>query len=196
MGYWYDWRNHRILVEIMTESSMVEETEHLESLREKRTTTLVAVWNTLLKGNLSNLIRKDLFQLSIPLVNEIVQHYLRDYTILKYRYKIPDKIQLYKIAGLMTSSILRFRPILPLVEEYETDEEMYINEIFAVVHGISICGEYHENEINKILQEQWFQEWMNEFVYLLHYRNYTPESLMFIYRTISYFQFPNNICED
>lgn len=38
----------------------------------------------------------------------------------------------------------------------------------------------------------WFDQWLEEFVYLLHSRNHTAESLIFIYQTISRIYFPAN----
>ena len=167
--------------------------EEVEELRDKRTKSLIGVWNFLTDGNSG--LDKSRLKLSIPLVNEIVAHYIVDVDVLKYRYKIPDKIQLHKVAGLMTALILRYRPVLPLMEEFESDKEMYANEILAVIHGLSICGEYNIQEVMKLLDVKAFQVWLDELCFLLHYRNYTSESLIFIYRTLSFFRIRTDMTE-
>jgi len=165
--------------------------EKKEALKVKRTQTLLGVWKYI---TLNNVLDPSRFQLSVPLINEIVEHYLMDVSIIKLRYNIDERIQLHKIAGLMTSLILRYRPILPLSEEFEGDRERYANEYFAILHGLSICGEYTDKDvISELTDEKWFEVWLNDFLFLLHNRNHTPESLMFIYETLSCIKFPDNI---
>jgi hypothetical protein len=151
------------------------------------------VWDYLNSKGQAN---KEDFMLSEPVVNEIVQHYLTDLKILKYRYKIKDKIQLHKVAGLITSLIVRYRPILPLVQTYSTEDEMYMNEKFAIIHGLSICAEYSNEDILTLINEPWFDTWYRDFIYLLHVRHHTPESLTFIFETLCVFKFPNNMAHE
>lgn len=132
------------------------------------------------------------FQISKPLLNEVVLHYIDDVRILKCRYKIQGKIQLHKVAGLMASLILRYKPIVPLVEEFETQNESYVNELFAIIHGLAICGEYSLAACEKIAENHWFSRWLSEFMYMLHIRHHTPEMLVFIFQTLSVFVFPTN----
>lgn len=167
--------------------------ESIRHLREKRVKLILQVWDYMI---CNNIINKKRFKLSDPLVNEIVEHYFDDYRAVKCRYKIKGEIQLHKIAGLITSLIIRYRPIIPLFDEYQAKNEMYANEIFAIIHGLSICGEFSLNECEKISSEQWFDEWLNDFIYLLHNRNHTPESLIFIYQTFCIHNFPNNFVSD
>lgn len=166
-----------------------------EKIRIKRTKTLIGVWDYIINNKILNPER---FMLSIPLVNEVIQHYIIDLHILKFRYNIQDKIQPHKIAGLMASAILRFRPIISeKIDNYESDSEMYANEILAAIHGLAVCGEFNSPEENKkILNEPWFEPWLNNFLYLLHHRNHTAESISFIFLTLSYFKFPQNIEND
>lgn len=76
--------------------------------------------------------------------------------------------------------------------EFNSDSEIYANEIFAVTHGLAICGEFSVKECEVMIQEKWFDIWVNDLLYLLHNRNYTSESLMFIYQTLSIFKFSSN----
>lgn len=168
----------------------IKDNKYREELKRKRTQTLIGVWDYLVDiKELDNVT----YRLSIPLVNEIVEQYLTDVHILKYRYKIEKEIQLHKIAGLLTSLICRYRPILFLKDEYECKTELYINEYFAVVHGLCICSEHdHVDSFGKLTDKVWFKEWINDFLYLLHNRNHTPESLIFVYQTFCTFIHPFN----
>lgn len=177
----------------MPESNDSSVDEEYDQLRRKRLSTLIGVWDYLLDNNLFD---KERFRLSIPLTNEIIEHYLIDQRVLKQRYKIKERIQPPKIAGLMASLILRYRPILPLFEEFTNDKEAYVNEFLAVFHGLAICGEFDSyTSIKEIVTADWFSKWLNDFLYLLHHRNHTPEALAFIYETFAIFKFPSAISD-
>lgn len=163
--------------------------ENLDDLRRKRVELMLQVWDHLIANNV---IAPDRFNLSVPLVNEVVEHYLDDVRVIKCRYKIDDKIQLHKVAGLLTSLIVRYRPIIPSTNEYENPKEIYSNEIFAIMHGLAICGEFSIAECENVTSQKWFDTWFTDFLYLLHSRNHTAESLIFIFQTFSIFNFPNN----
>jgi len=158
-------------------------------LREKRIKLLLQVWELLVRKDQVN---RDEFSLSVQLVNEIVEHYLADLKIIKCRYRIEDKIQLHKIAGLITSLIARYRPIVPVNGEGNKVSSIYANELYAITHGLAICGEYSIDICEDLAKQPWFDQWLNDFLYLLHCRNYTPESLIFIYQTLTHFVFAEN----
>lgn len=163
----------------------------IEEIREKRYTTILGIWKVFIERGYLDESR---FRLSMPLVDEVIEHYIIDWEILKQRYHIPKEIQLHKVAGLMAASILRYRPIVPLMDdEFRDKKEIYANEFFAVLHGLAICGAYSLEVCDKISQEGWFDGWVNNFTYLLHRRNHTPESLAFIFETLCIFNFPDNI---
>ena len=160
------------------------------SLRKRRAKLLLQVWELLIKNSQ---IDKKYFKISSPLLNEVVEHYLSDVKIIKCRYNIGHKIQLHKIAGLMTAIIMRYRPIIPITDQFKNDSSyVYANELFAITHGLAICGEYSLDACENLANEAWFDRWINDFFYLLHCRNYTPEALIFIYQTLSHFVFVNN----
>ena len=162
------------------------------AIREKRVKTLIGVWDSLVSNGKIDPRRQNL---STPLINEVVEHYIADLIVLRIRYKIENsKIQLHKIAGLIAASILRYRPVIPLVESFNSDYELYANEILAVMHGIAICGEYTEKDGPlEIIDEDWFDQWLKDFLYLMHCRHTTPESLIFIFETLCCLRFPKNI---
>lgn len=171
---------------------MENQESEFQAIREKRVKTLIGVWDSLVSSGKIDPLRQ---KLSTPLINEVVEHYIADLIVIKTRYKIGgSKIQLHKIAGLVAASILRYRPVVPLIENFKTDYEIYANEILAVMHGIAICGEYTEKDGPlEILDENWFDQWVKDFLYLAHCRNTTPESLMFIFETLCCLRFPKNL---
>ena len=170
----------------------MEKEPDFAEIREKRIKTLIGVWDSLVSNGKLDSTR---LKLSSPLINEVVEHYISDYTILRKRYKIAQsKIQLHKIAGLMAASILRYRPVIPLVETFQSDYEIFSNEILAVMHGIAICGEYVAKDGPlEIIDEDWFDQWFKDFLYLLHCRNYTAESLIFVFETLCCLRFKINM---
>lgn len=171
--------------------------KRLALIRKRRTRTLIKIWHELNKNAVeggSCGIDSKRFELHHALLAEVVEHYVGDLQILRARYNIRNKIQLHKIAGLMTASILRYRPVVPRVAEFQTRDEVYANETLAIVHGLSICAEYctDKAEIAPLLEQPWFRSWFEGFQYLLHHRNYTAESLIFMYETVSRTFYPRN----
>lgn len=161
-----------------------------KAIREKRYAVILGLWETLVE---IGQIDSTKFKLSYPIVDEVVEHYIEDWWIIRARYRIDKEIQLHKVAGLMAASLLRYRPIIPLVDSFEDRKEIYINEYFAIIHGLAICGEKSIEESNKLTKYEWFNQWFDDFLHLVHRRNYTAESLAFIYETVSAFMFPKNL---
>ena len=178
----------------MTMETTTSDGNSIEEIRLRRTQTLLGVWKLLTENGW---LKAEHLKLSPYLLNESVEHYLTDMSILKTRYVIPDRIQPPKIAGLMTAAILRFRPVIPLVDECLSKYQMMANEILAVFNGVAICGEQAILEGDtSFIEEPWFDGWFNSFLYILHYRNYTPESLNFVYETLCYVKFPQSITKN
>ena len=178
----------------MTEHPQSKAPENTEPIRQRRVQTLLGVWTSLLTNGVFSETR---FRISTPLVNEVVEHYISDRAVLKLRYHISDRIQVYKIAGLMTASIMRYRPVVPVVEEFNVGYEIYANELLAIYHAVAICCEHSEiRYVTDIFDEAWFQKWRDEMVYFLHYRNHTPESLCMIFLTLMQLRFPDNLLFD
>lgn len=161
--------------------------EKLTELRERRMDSLIGVWEQLCSG----VLNKERLYLNPDLINEVVEHYIADYRVMKWRYNIQGRIQLHKIAGLIACAILRYRPILPKDGVTLTEDELRANELYAVYHGIAVCAEYHRENL-KITKEPFFLQWLDNFTFLLHYRNYTPEAIIFVFETFSWFAFPKN----
>jgi hypothetical protein len=165
-----------------------------ESIRLRRMQTMLGVWKTFL---VNGWFKEDRLKVSVHLANEVVEHYLRDREVMKIRYQIPGRIQLYKIAGLMTASIMRYRPITPLVDELQPGKEFYANELLAIYHALAICAEHSDAGFRlSFLDQDWFRKWRDEMIYFLHYRNYSPEGLCAIFMTLSCLLFPDNLASE
>jgi hypothetical protein len=167
-----------------------ESSEEAEVIRKKRVKVLLGTWKSLTEAKL---IDPSQLRLSNPLLNEVLEHYIADRTVIRARYKIDAKIQLHKIAGLMTAAVLRYRPIQLTGEKYNSPNEMYANEIFAIYHGLAICADGSDEVSKEIVNSPAIDAWIKDFCYLLHHRNYTPESLIFIFETFCAFWLPDNL---
>lgn len=169
--------------------------ETREEIGTKRLAVILGVWEQLVAAEKFDPRR---LKLATPLVNEVIEYYLNDLSILKQRYRIEaNLIQLHKIAGLMTAAILRFRPIVPLTDEVEGEYELYANELLAIIHGVVICGEYAAKDGTlDILDEPWFNPWLKDFLFLLHFRHVTSEGLIFIFQTLTVLRFPGNLIKE
>ena len=157
----------------------------LEEVRIKRYETLIGTWESMPASNTKY------FKICKHRISEIIEHYIDNLRVIKCRYKIDDEIQLHKIAGLMAYSIVKFKPI-SLVNEPRVDNDLYINESLAIFHGLSICGEHTEEPGESLYKNSNFDYWNKDFLYLLHKRNFTPESLSLVFETVTLYSFPNN----
>lgn len=167
---------------------------HIADLRQQRTELLAYTWATLARDGLVD-PRK--FTLSHALVRQAVEFYLDDYVILRQRYRVDKthRLQRPKVAGLMAAALLRFRPIIPYEgyqgDVFENEDDVYINEIFALFHGIDICSEADEGAIKTLAKEPWVNDWMGDMAYNWHYRNYTTEGIITVFSSICRTYFPN-----
>lgn len=165
----------------------IAEKNHLQEVKNKRAKLLIGLWEYLLETGYLN---KNEVNISYPVINEIVEHYCTDYTVLKFRYKITDRIERPKIAGLMVALIMRYRPIYLLTQTCKSTEALYANETLAIIYGLSVCLEDSLKKAVDILNQTWFNNWFNDFQYLLHQRHYTAEALTFIFKTLMIFLKP------
>jgi len=164
----------------------------MDEIKQKRIDCIIFAWELLTKAGKIN---ADTMYLSKPLLEETVEYYLSDREILKARYKISDKIQLYKAAGLIAHAIARIKPIVPKPElsAFTKDSEIYANEILAIYNALAICSEY-DNSFN-ITEAAWFNDWFNDTIFMLHHRHSTSESLMLTFETLSRILYKNGLKE-
>ena len=167
-------------------------------LLENRMRSLAKAWGRLLFGK--NLLKhKELFTFNSSIASKAIMHYARDLDFLKQRYSIPDRVQTPKIAGLMASAILKYRPLVPKNGGQTDIEDNEINEFLAIYYGICICAKYEENgeqEMVALLAKESFYEWFKRFIFLIRERNYTSESLIMVFETLCLAAFPNSITEN
>lgn len=155
--------------------------EEISEVRERRLALMEGLWNYFVK---TDFFDKKEVMLSLPLVNEVIEHYCTDCVVIKFRYKIPERIERTKIAGLIVALIMRYRPICLISDTFKTDEALYANEILAIIYGLSVCCEDSIKNTLEIMKKPWFKKWFDDFKYLLHVRHYTAESLTFIFKTL------------
>lgn len=161
-----------------------EEALDVDKIRKKRFSLLLGMWDYFVK---IGIFREQNLKLSLPIANEVIEHYCIDYKAIKARYNIPGRISREKIAGLMVALIMRYKPILLLADQDFDDEELNANELLSLMYGLSVCFEDTTIPPMSIAQEFWFREWSEDFTYLLHARHYTAESLAFIFKTLKIF---------
>ena len=159
-----------------------------DEIRIRRIATIQGVWKSLVSRGW---FLDDRVRLSTHLLNEVVEHYVEDRQILKVRYRIKGRIRLYKIAGLMAASLMRYRPIIPVCDELQPGIEFYANEFLAIYQSLAICAQRQDQSYClEVMDEPWFEGWRDEMVYFLHFRNYTPEALCQVFFVLSCVKFP------
>jgi hypothetical protein len=153
-------------------------------------------------GILSRVSIKDkhLFVLNPAIASKVVYHYAGDLEFLKRRYHIADKVQAPKIAGLMAGAILKYRPVVPIDGWQLGIEENYINEFFAVYHGVCVCANHSKSGLGNramaaLMARPYFRQWLNRFIFHIRERNYTSESLVMVFETLCFAAFPENMDE-
>jgi hypothetical protein len=143
----------------------------------KRTVVVYLTFGEFLK-------RKDVngkYTLDKNILSKVIERYIDDLTIIKKRQDC-QRIQLPKIAGLMTNLIVKYRPVVP--KSINDNPHPNVNEAFAVYHALCICSDFSNgNELEAFYKTDQHDEFVENMVYLLN-RNYTPESLIMIYRTL------------
>jgi len=156
----------------------------------KRARSLVYMARELVK---SGILDGENYTLNADIVSELVEHYAQDLANLKSRYRISGRANSAKVAGLMASAIMRYRPWLPIDGKAILNNHDG-NETLAIFHGLALCairsdGEISQEELRKFINNPAFEEWLCRFKYLLRNRNHTSESLAFVFDTIGSFVF-------
>lgn len=133
------------------------------------------------------------YTVSRKYLSNVLNDYMADLAILKKRRGI-KKVQFPKIAGLMASLIVKYRPIVPV--DRKDDAYLDVNENFAIYHAISICAGYDggEKDIPAFVNSAQYRVFYKEVNTLLK-RNFTPESLITVFKTLCLYQFPRALEE-
>jgi hypothetical protein len=162
----------------------------------KRIISLGLTWRNIV--NHLSVANKHLFELNPSLTVKVVEHYYSDLTHLKQRYDIRGLAEAPKVAGLMSSAVLKYRPVVPKDCLQWDVEDAEINEVLAVYHGVSICASY--NELGKgnapmaaLMAKPYFRKWYSRIIYLVKERNYTSEALIAIFETLCLAAFPDGL---
>ncbi|MDR2970389.1 MAG: hypothetical protein LBU83_00460 [Bacteroidales bacterium] len=128
-----------------------------------------------------------LYRLDKNVLAKVIERYIEDLGILKKRHGC-RKVQLPKIAGLMTNLIVKYRPIIPV--DIRNNPYLNINETFAIFHAVCICADFsgRKGEIDAFGKSPQHDEFYEDMIYHLN-RNFTPESLIMIFKTLCLYQF-------
>jgi len=181
-----------MVLNLSTESDTEKSETELQTKSKQR---IIRCWEFLCESKLvpASVHNVDGFQYFLDPVQlaETAIQYSSDCKILKVRYgEHENKIQPPKIAGLMASSINRYRPIT-IREGFATTKRPPLNELLAIFNGIFICSEFPAKDKGRALKDftkdEFFTKWLKDFVHILRYRNYTSESLVMIYETFCVF---------
>lgn len=161
-------------------------------IRRTRSETLHAVWYKIV----------DEFEplALVPKLNEnVVAKVVEDYIAARAgfvaRYKIKDRIQRPKVAGLMAASILKFKP----VEMNDRDhspvyEATQANELLALWHGLGICAEgVSQKEIDRFISTEHFETWRGDLLCLFEQQPSAAEAFVMLFETLSLNFFPDNL---
>jgi len=172
-----------------------------KAIAEKRITGLVRYWKRLLDENLVADWQYMAFNASIA--SKVIRHYMQDLNILKSRYKISKRAQMPKIAGLVASAVLKYRPIVPLDGKRTDVKYIRANEALAIYHGLGVCANYdlgggndNNQALASLMSKPIFVEWLRRFMYLLQERNYTSESLIMVFETLCMGAFPDSMLDE
>jgi uncharacterized protein (UPF0216 family) len=152
------------------------------SVKYKRLVVVILTLKEFLKQN----DIADVYKLDKNILHTVLDCYIDDLYILKKRCG-SQKIQLPKIAGLMTNLIVKYRPIVPV--DIKNNPHSSINEAFAIYHSLCVCSDFSNGrELQEFGKTEQHDEFFENMKYLLT-RNFTPESLIMIYRTLCLYQF-------
>jgi hypothetical protein len=128
----------------------------------------------------------DKYTLDSYAVSKIIRGYTDDLAIIKKRYG-STTIQLPKIAGLMTNLIVKYRPVIPM--NRKDNPFLSINEKFAVYHALCVCSDFSNgDELAEFCKTEDFNVFFDDMEFLLN-RNFTPESLIMIFKTLCVYRF-------
>ncbi len=159
--------------------------DELNVRRSERYESLVAIWEIMPASKSGN------FAMCPVRRAEVIEHYIDNLRVIKFRYKMPERIQLHKVAGLMAYAIVKYRPI-SVIHSDPPKKHQFINETFALIHGLSVCAEHIHSPHSRITKLKYHDTWFDSLNHLLHHRNTTPESLAFIFETLCLTLFPEN----
>jgi len=170
-------------------------TNERAGLLEKRLEVLDGVWVEI-TGKFPDFYKG--CSLHPALQREVVESYLNEREVYKLRNRIPEtsKIMLHKVAGIITASICKFKPVQLSADRSEYANDMFQNERFALWTGLSICSEPyrpHKEHMLGMLQCELFYQLEKDLLRLFQLRPDSPEAFVAVYHAICLKYMPTTI---
>jgi len=166
-----------------------------EKIVKKRLKTYLGIWDKASRSPYFIDNGETIYHLNENLLGAAISHYIDDYRTLKALYRIKGKIQVPKIAGLMTNAIVKYKPLVPRIGNNNLEKSLMANEVFAVFYGLCVLFDTEilpdgdvkvniGNLIRNFLETETGLKWRKNMHYLLNARTYTAENLIAVFETL------------
>ncbi len=178
----------------MTPQPTAEQVEaRRQEIRSKRIATLLGAYDLMRQRYLEVYEGTTISKIAVA---TLVEEYLQEREKLCHLHNISGRIQRHKIAGLMATAIVKYRPVQLLEIEGKAARLSRDNETLAVLHGIAVCAENNVDKMRTILGLPSVATWFSDFVYLLHSSPLNSDGFILIFETLSLTYFPENLARD
>ena len=127
------------------------------------------------------------YTLDKKIVSKLVDHYCRELVNIKDWYNIKDKANTAKVAAIMVSAIIRFRPWIPKYGKIDSENRYNGNEIIAIYQGLALCAVENKNHVDRFMNSKKFDKWFNMFKFVLRNRYISTDVIMLVFETIKTF---------
>ena len=127
------------------------------------------------------------YTLDVHITSELVDYYCRELINIKEWYSVKEKANTAKIAGIMASAIVRYRPWLPINGKIDSKNKYHGNAIIAIYHGLILCAVEDHDVVKRFMSSSEFDKWFELFQYILRNRHITPDLLILVFETIRTF---------
>lgn len=166
-----------------------------KKIAKKRLETCLGIWEKISRSPYFVDNGETVYHLNESILGMAISHYIDDYRALKASYRIKGKIQVPKIAGLMTNAIAKYKPLVPRKGNNNLEKSLMANEVFAVFYGLCVLFDTEilpdgdikvniGNSIKEFLKTDLGLKWRNNMHHLLNTRTYTAESLISVFETL------------
>ena len=153
----------------------------IREIKRKRTEQLIDATNKMIKTGILDL---ESSFLDANIVSEVVDFYTRELKTTKEWYNITDKVNYAKIAGIMASGIMLYRPWIPRDTNQAHKIKTKGNAILAIYQGLILLSIEDHDFINRFIASSKFMYWFDIFQYILRKRHHNADMLIMVFETI------------